>query len=103
MGDAVYCSSLLAGEGSASAMVGAYLLAGELQRAGSDYGRPFVERRQRSAKAFASSFAPLISYGLFVRGARIGVTTQAKFATRTPCLRGGQRHRVPKQASSPQI
>jgi 2-polyprenyl-6-methoxyphenol hydroxylase-like FAD-dependent oxidoreductase len=77
VGDAAYCPSLLAGEGSAFAMVGAYILAGELQRARSDYTRafaayersfrPFIERKQRSARAFASSFVPLTSFGLFVR------------------------------------
>lgn len=76
VGDAAYCPSLLAGEGSAFAMVGAYILAGELQRARSDYTRafaayersfrPFIERKQRSARAFASSFVPLTSFGLFV-------------------------------------
>lgn len=77
VGDAAYCPSLLAGEGSAFAMAGAYLLAGELQRAGGDYARafaayeqafrPFVERKQRSARAFASSFTPSTALGLFVR------------------------------------
>jgi len=32
VGDAAYCPSLLAGEGAAFAMAGAYILAGELQR-----------------------------------------------------------------------
>ncbi len=77
VGDAAYCPSLLAGEGSSFAMAGAYILAGEIERAGSDYAsafaayersfRPFIERKQKSAKAFASSFAPKTAFGLFVR------------------------------------
>jgi 2-polyprenyl-6-methoxyphenol hydroxylase-like FAD-dependent oxidoreductase len=77
VGDAAYCPSLLAGEGAAFAMAGAYILARELDRAGGDYVRafaafergfrPFIERKQKSARAFASSFAPKTSLGLVVR------------------------------------
>jgi 2-polyprenyl-6-methoxyphenol hydroxylase-like FAD-dependent oxidoreductase len=76
VGDAAYCPSLLAGEGSAFAMAGAYILAGELQQADGDPAafaayerrfRPFIERKQKSARAFASSFAPKTRRGLFVR------------------------------------
>lgn len=77
VGDAAYCPSLLAGEGSAFAMAGAYILAGELERAGGDHARafaayeqcfrPFVEGKQKSARAFASSFAPATAFGLFAR------------------------------------
>jgi len=77
VGDAAYCPSLLAGEGAAFAMAGAYILAAELERAGGDHARafaayehrfrPFIERKQRSARGFASSFAPKTSLGLFVR------------------------------------
>jgi 2-polyprenyl-6-methoxyphenol hydroxylase-like FAD-dependent oxidoreductase len=58
-------------------MAGAYILAGELQYAYGDHAsafasyerrfRPFVERKQRAARAFASSFAPKTSLGLVVR------------------------------------
>jgi 2-polyprenyl-6-methoxyphenol hydroxylase-like FAD-dependent oxidoreductase len=77
VGDAAYCPSLLAGEGAAFAMAGAYILAGELQHAGGDYlracrmyeerFRPFIERKQRSAEQFAASFAPRTRLGLRVR------------------------------------
>ncbi|HEX3817289.1 MAG TPA: FAD-binding domain [Chthoniobacterales bacterium] len=77
VGDAAFCPSLLAGEGASFAMAGAYILAGELQRAGGDYAqafaayekrfRPFIERKQRSAAQFATSFAPRTRFGLFVR------------------------------------
>lgn len=77
IGDAAYCPSLLAGEGAAFAMAGAYTLAGELGRARGDHTkaftayeqslRAFIERKQRSARAFATSFAPRTSFGLFAR------------------------------------
>jgi 2-polyprenyl-6-methoxyphenol hydroxylase-like FAD-dependent oxidoreductase len=77
VGDAGYCPSLLAGEGSGFALAGAYLLGGELQRAGGDYSiafrayeqrfRPFIERKQEAARQFASSFTPKTRLGLFVR------------------------------------
>ncbi len=77
VGDAAYCPSLLAGEGAAFAMAGAYILAAELERAGRDYARAFVdyesrfrsfiERKQKSARGFAASFVPKTSFGLFVR------------------------------------
>ncbi len=77
VGDAAYCPSLLAGEGAAFAMAGAYILAAELERADGDYARafaayesrfrPFIERKQKSARGFAASFAPKTSFGLFVR------------------------------------
>ncbi len=77
LGDAAYCPSLLAGEGASFAMAGAFILAGELERAEGDYARafaayeerfrPFIERKQRSAAQFAGSFAPRTRFGLFVR------------------------------------
>lgn len=77
LGDAAFCPSLLAGEGSSFAMAGAYILAGELGRAGGDYQaafaayerafRPFIERKQKGARSFASSFAPSSRLGLFAR------------------------------------
>ncbi len=77
VGDAAYCPSLLAGEGSAFAMAGAYILAGELQRANGDHEqafrgyeqqfRAFIERKQRGAEQFATAFAPGTRFGLVVR------------------------------------
>jgi 2-polyprenyl-6-methoxyphenol hydroxylase-like FAD-dependent oxidoreductase len=77
IGDAASCASLLAGQGSALAMVAAYILAGELHRARGDYGRafaryeqlfgPFVLKKQRAALRFAGAFAPKSRFGLFFR------------------------------------
>jgi 2-polyprenyl-6-methoxyphenol hydroxylase-like FAD-dependent oxidoreductase len=77
VGDAAYCVSLLAGQGSALAMVGAYILAGELAKAAGKHDiafanyekllRGFVEKKQRGAAGFASAFAPKTRLGLFFR------------------------------------
>jgi 2-polyprenyl-6-methoxyphenol hydroxylase-like FAD-dependent oxidoreductase len=77
VGDAAYCVSLLAGQGSALAMTGAYILAGELAKAAGQHDiafanyekllRGFVEKKQRGAERFASSFAPKTQLGLFFR------------------------------------
>lgn len=76
LGDAAYCPSLLAGQGSAFAMLGAYVLARELiAAAGAPSAlpayerqlRPFIDQKQRAARSFASSFTPASRFGLFVR------------------------------------
>lgn len=77
IGDAAAAVSLLAGEGTGLAMVQAYTLAGELNRAGADHQdafrryerqlRPVVEARQRSARAFATMFTPKTALGLWTR------------------------------------
>lgn len=77
LGDAAFCVSLLAGQGSALAMTAAYVLAGELAAAPGRHAhayasyenllRDFVARKQRAAEAFGSSFAPRTAWGLFLR------------------------------------
>lgn len=77
VGDAACCVSLLAGQGSALAMVGAYILAGELRRAHGDYAQAFkryqdlfgsfVFKKQVAALRFADAFAPKSRFALFVR------------------------------------
>ncbi|MEZ5998345.1 MAG: FAD-binding domain [Hyphomonas sp.] len=77
LGDAAACPSLLAGEGTGLAMTEAYVLAGELKQAGGDFRtafetyetrlRPFLEEKQKSALAFASSFAPKTEFGIWLR------------------------------------
>jgi 2-polyprenyl-6-methoxyphenol hydroxylase-like FAD-dependent oxidoreductase len=84
IGVAAYCPSLLAGEGAAFAMAGAYIVAAELERAGGAYTRafaeyerhfrPFIVRKQQLARGFAASFAPRTSFGLFVRDQVIRLT-----------------------------
>ncbi|HEX3888904.1 MAG TPA: FAD-binding domain [Phenylobacterium sp.] len=77
IGDAAHSPSLLAGAGAALAMLGAYVLAGELDRADGDYRqasgacedrlRPYMQRQQKAAVGFAGAFAPKTSLGLAVR------------------------------------
>ncbi|HEY5806113.1 MAG TPA: hypothetical protein VIS56_01855, partial [Candidatus Saccharimonadales bacterium] len=42
-GDAAYCPSPASGQGTSVALVGAYVLAGELKNAGSDYDKAFAQ------------------------------------------------------------
>jgi len=77
VGDACFCPSLLAGQGAALAMAGAYVLAGELQRCRGEYPvafknyedflRPLILEKQKSARRFAASFVPRTRTGIFVR------------------------------------
>ena len=76
-GDACYCPSLLSGKGSTLAMVGAYILAGELKQAGGNYReafmqyekvfKPFMEKKQKAARFFAKSFIPKSNFGIRLR------------------------------------
>ena len=77
IGDAAFCPSLLAGQGSALAMIAAYVLAGELHKARADAQaafagyesllRDFIGQKQRAAEKFAGSFAPRTGLGIFLR------------------------------------
>jgi 2-polyprenyl-6-methoxyphenol hydroxylase-like FAD-dependent oxidoreductase len=77
LGDAAFCVSLLAGQGSALAMAGAYILAGEMAREDAapegafarthDILRDFIAGKQKAAEDFASSFAPSTWAGITFR------------------------------------
>lgn len=77
IGDAAACISLLGGEGTGLAMTEAYVLAGELQRAGGDHRgafeayearlRRFIEGKQVSAVKFISFFATRTRFGIWFR------------------------------------
>jgi len=77
IGDAAACPSLLAGQGSALAMIEAYVLADELAQAKGDHRkafaryqkalRGFVDKKQVAAERFAGSFAPRTRLGLIAR------------------------------------
>jgi 2-polyprenyl-6-methoxyphenol hydroxylase-like FAD-dependent oxidoreductase len=76
VGDAAFCVSLLAGQGSALAMVAAYVLAGELKRAGGNHEvafpryedrlRKLIATKQNAAVKFASFFAPTSRLGMYL-------------------------------------
>jgi 2-polyprenyl-6-methoxyphenol hydroxylase-like FAD-dependent oxidoreductase len=77
VGDAAFCASLLAGQGSALAMIAAYALAGELAKAEGRHEeafaqyesllRDFIAAKQIGAERFAGAFAPRTAWGLWVR------------------------------------
>lgn len=89
VGHAAAAVSLLAGEGTGLAILQAYVLAGELGRAGGDYRRAFANHeqmlrsliagKQASAHRFATAFAAATPLGVWLRN----------YATRLlalPCL-----------------
>ncbi|MGA8958021.1 MAG: FAD-dependent monooxygenase [Pseudolabrys sp.] len=77
VGDAAFCVSLVAGQGSALAMISAYVLAGELANAGGRHEqafdkyeaflRAYINTKQRGAERFAAVFAPKTRWGLWFR------------------------------------
>lgn len=77
VGDAAFCVSLLAGQGTALAMTSAYVLAGELAAAGGRYSEAFagyearlksyISRKQRGAERFAGALAPRTRSGMLFR------------------------------------
>ena len=74
VGDAAFCPSLMAGQGSALAMAAAYVLAGEIAAAAGKpdvaFGRyeqvlmDFIAGKQKAAEGFAASFAPRTRFGI---------------------------------------
>lgn len=77
VGDAAFCVSLLAGQGSALAMTSAYVLAGELAKAGGRHEmafreyeaflRAYIDTKQAAARRFGGAFAPKTEWGLWFR------------------------------------
>jgi 2-polyprenyl-6-methoxyphenol hydroxylase-like FAD-dependent oxidoreductase len=77
VGDAAFCVSLLGGQGSALAMIAAYILAGELSRANGDHEAAFaryqerlgsfIAGKQKAALRLAPFFAPRSRFGIFLR------------------------------------
>jgi 2-polyprenyl-6-methoxyphenol hydroxylase-like FAD-dependent oxidoreductase len=67
----------MAGQGSALSITAAYVLAGELAKAGGRHAeafanyeallRPFIARKQKGAERFSTAFAPKTRLGLFAR------------------------------------
>jgi 2-polyprenyl-6-methoxyphenol hydroxylase-like FAD-dependent oxidoreductase len=76
VGDAAFCPSFLAGQGSALAMIAAYVLAGELKRAEGKHEtafakyqerlKPFIEAKQKAAVKLSTFFVPRSRFGIFV-------------------------------------
>jgi 2-polyprenyl-6-methoxyphenol hydroxylase-like FAD-dependent oxidoreductase len=82
VGDAAYAPALLSGQGSSLALVGAYVLAAELARAGDPavaFGayeralRPFVERNQDLARSGGATLIPATRRALWLRNRVLAV------------------------------
>lgn len=77
VGDAAYCPSPLSGQGSSLALVGAYVLAGELKEAQGNYSlafstyeqqmRSFVEQNQKIGKMVAGSMVENSQFKIHLR------------------------------------
>ncbi|HRP91072.1 MAG TPA: FAD-dependent monooxygenase [Edaphocola sp.] len=77
VGDACDCPSLLSGQGSTLAMVGAYILAGELKNANGNFKvafeqyqnifKEFIDDKQLLAQKFAKQFVPKSKFGIWLR------------------------------------
>lgn len=81
IGDAAACISLLGGEGTGLAITEAYVMAGELHRAGGDWNvaferyesrlRPFIKGKQAGAERFLAFFATRTQLGIWLRNQAI--------------------------------
>ena len=77
LGDAAFCVSLMAGQGAALAMTAAYVLAGELAKAGGRHEegfgnyeqllRAYIDSKQRGAERLSAAFVPKTRWGAFFR------------------------------------
>jgi 2-polyprenyl-6-methoxyphenol hydroxylase-like FAD-dependent oxidoreductase len=91
IGDAAGCISLLGGEGTGLAIAEAYVLAGELVRAGSDYRRafdayearlrPFIKAKQANAVRYIPFFATRTRFGLWFRNVAMRTMNFGPLAT----------------------
>ncbi|MEO8216347.1 MAG: FAD-binding domain [Acidobacteriota bacterium] len=97
-GDAAFCVSLLGGQGSALAMIGAYFLAHELKNGGDPTAAfkryhasldGFLRSKQKDAENFAGWFAPSSRIRLFLRNQAtklLGIPLVADLAGRNGLL-----------------
>ena len=77
VGDAAFCVSLVAGQGSALAITAAYVLAGELIKASGRHEeafrnyeallRGYIGSKQKGAERFSAVFTPRTRWGLIMR------------------------------------
>jgi 2-polyprenyl-6-methoxyphenol hydroxylase-like FAD-dependent oxidoreductase len=96
IGDAAGCISLLGGEGTGLAITEAYVLAGELARAGADYRRafdayqslmrPFIKTKQAGAHRYIPFFTTRTRFGLWFRNLAMRM---ANFGPLSTLLAGG--------------
>ena len=84
VGDAAFCVSLMAGQGSSLAITAAYVMAGELVKATRRHEeafrnyeallRDYIGSKQKGAERFSSAFAPRTRWGLFMRNQLINAS-----------------------------
>src|SRR5215469_2588577 len=84
VGDAAFCVSLMAGQGSALAITAAYVMAGELIKVSGRHEvafrnyeaflRGYIGSKQKGAERFSSAFAPRTRWGLFMRNQLINAS-----------------------------
>ena len=84
VGDAAFCVSLMAGQGSSLAITAAYVMAGELVKATRRHEeafrnyeallRDYIGSKQRGAERFSSAFAPRTRWGLLMRNQLINAS-----------------------------
>lgn len=89
-GDAAACASLLAGEGTALAMLEAYVLAGKLAAADGDHASafaayhaalaPMLRKKQAAALRFSSFFAPPNRFRVWLRDQLINISGKPMLA-----------------------
>jgi len=85
VGDAAFCVSLMAGQGSALAITAAYVMAGELVKASGRHEeafrnyeallRGYVGSKQKGAERFSVALTPRTRWGLFMRNQVIKAST----------------------------
>lgn len=105
VGDAAYCPSLLAGQGSAIAMAGAYVLAHMLAEEGGDHVvafgeyqrrfKPFVDAKQRTATRLGWWFAPQSALSLRFRTVVTNLMRAPVLAERVAAWSFGDRFELP--------
>lgn len=86
VGDSAYAPSFLSGQGTSIALVGAYVLAGELAAAGGDHRaafaayertlRPFIGRNQDLARSGSSMLIPATRGQIWLRNRLVSVVTR---------------------------
>ncbi|MEV6522542.1 FAD-dependent monooxygenase [Longispora sp. NPDC051575] len=77
LGDAGYCGSPLSGQGTSMAMVGAYVLAGELKAAGGDHEAAFANYQRELG-------------GYVAANQRLALTNKARVEAQTAAAAGGE-------------
>jgi 2-polyprenyl-6-methoxyphenol hydroxylase-like FAD-dependent oxidoreductase len=90
VGDAAFCVSLMAGQGSALAITAAYVMAGELIKASGRHEeafrsyeallRDYIGLKQKGAERFSSALAPRTRWGLCVRNLVVNASNIPGFA-----------------------